>query len=265
MSRDRVLERVRAALAVPARTATAHGASPHGAPPAGAAVRGTPPGPIDRAGPGPSDARPAGDPVALFVERSRQVGATVERVTSLAEAAARVAALCKERGARTAAAWEAPALVGVLAAVRDAGLTVLAADAEPAAVAAAEVGITGADWGIAESGTLVLASGPGRPRLASLLPAVHMAILPAGHVLPDLAALFARTGDLPSALTFITGPSRSADIGFTPVLGAHGPTEVVVLVVEGWAAAGPAAPEPLVSDPDGFGIRSSGSCGETGV
>jgi L-lactate utilization protein LutC len=205
MSREGVLERIKAALAVPAETASA--------------LRGP-------------DEPPTGDPVALFVERGGQVGAKVERVASLAEAAARVVVLCAERGARTATAWEAPELDGVLAAVRGVGLAVLPPDAAPPAVAAADVGITGADWGIAESGTLVLASGPGRPRLASLLPAVHLAVLRADRILPDLPALFARTADLPSALTFVTGPSRSADIGFTPVLGAHGPTEVVVLVVD---------------------------------
>ena len=228
MSRDRLLDRIRAALAVPARIATVHGVPRHVAPPHGAPAE-----PGDRAAPGGADEPPAGDPVALFIERSGQVGAQVERVPSLAEAAARVVALCAARGARTVSAWEAPGLDGVLAAVRGAGLTVLPADADPAAVAGAEVGITGADWGIAESGTLALASGPGRPRLTSLLPAVHVAVLRADRILPDLPALFARAGELPSALTFITGPSRSADIGFTPVLGAHGPMEVVVLVVEG--------------------------------
>jgi L-lactate dehydrogenase complex protein LldG len=51
------------------------------------------------------------------------------------------------------------------------------------------------------------------------------------RILADLPALFERCGSLPSALTFITGPSRSADIGFVPVLGAHGPMEVTVFIV----------------------------------
>jgi L-lactate dehydrogenase complex protein LldG len=212
MSRDRVLGRIRAALAVPAGSAPAHPSEP-----AAYAARSR----ID-------------DPVTLFVERSRQVGVSVELAESLADAAARAAAVCVDRGVRVAAAWHDPDLAGVLAAVRGAGVEVLPADAALDEAAGAGAGITGADWGIAESGALVLASGPQRPRLASLLPAVHLAVLRADRVLPDLAALFARAGDLPSALTFITGPSRSADIGFTPVLGAHGPMEVVVLLVGGW-------------------------------
>jgi L-lactate dehydrogenase complex protein LldG len=221
MSRDRVLERIRAALAASAGPAAPHAVPAHGVAPA------------DRAAPAVPPTQPVDDHVTLFVERSRQVGVRVELTGSLTDAGARAAALCVERGVGVAAAWHLPEIADVLAAVQGAGVEVLSADATPGEVAAAGAGITGADWGIAESGTLVLASGPQRPRLASLLPAVHLAVLRADRVLPDLAALFACTGDLPSAFTFITGPSRSADIGFTPVLGAHGPTEVLVLVVEG--------------------------------
>jgi len=98
-------------------------------------------------------------------------------------------------------------------------------------VAGADAGITSAEWGIAETGTLVLACGPDQPRLASLLPPAHIAILRADRILPDLPAFFARCGALPSALTLVTGPSRSADIGFVPVLGAHGPMAVAVFVI----------------------------------
>ncbi|MDR7422046.1 MAG: lactate utilization protein [Armatimonadota bacterium] len=236
MSREDVLARIRAALAAAPTAARAPAAEALAATVSEAEAlvpaHGVPPEPSNRAPHGPAGA-PAGDPVALFVERSHQVGVKVERVASIAAAAVRVATICAGRGVRVAAAWHDHDLAEVLSAVRGAGVAVLPADASPAEVAAADAGITGADWGIAESGTLVLASRPGRPRLASLLPAVHVAVLRADRILLDLAALFARTAGMPSALTFVSGPSRSADIGFTPVLGAHGPTEVVVLVVEG--------------------------------
>ena len=99
--------------------------------------------------------------------------------------------------------------------------------------------ISGADAAIAESGTLVVVSGPGRGRLASLLPPVHLAILPAEWIvrsLPDAFALLAtRFGadvvQRHSNITLITGPSRTADIEQSLTLGVHGPKEIHVVVV----------------------------------
>jgi L-lactate dehydrogenase complex protein LldG len=93
-------------------------------------------------------------------------------------------------------------------------------------------------WGVAETATLVLPSGSQQPRLASLLPPVHVAVLAADRILPDLHALFDDAGALPSALTLVTGPSRSADIGLTAVLGAHGPMEVYVVLTRVATGAG---------------------------
>lgn len=173
------------------------------------------------------------DPVALFLDRARQVGVRVDVVSSMNEAAERAGGWCAERGVRRAAVWDLPDLAPVVGRLRAAGVEVLSPDASVEALAQADLGVTGAEWGIAETATLVLASAPAQPRLVSLLPPAHLAVLRADRILPDLPALFARCGSLPSALTFITGPSRSADIGLTPVLGAHGPTAVAVLLVGG--------------------------------
>ena len=99
--------------------------------------------------------------------------------------------------------------------------------------------ISGADAAIAESGSLVVVSGPGRGRMASLLPPVHLAILPAEWIvrsLPDAFALLAARfgGDVVqrhSNITVITGPSRTADIEQSLTLGVHGPKEIHVVVV----------------------------------
>jgi L-lactate dehydrogenase complex protein LldG len=172
------------------------------------------------------------DPVGLFVERARQVGARVHLVATMADAADRAVSTCAERAVRRAAAWTSPDLAPIVEALREAGIETLARGAPAADLATAEAGVTGAAWGIAETGTLVLPADADRPRLASLLPPLHIAVLRADHILPDLPALFARAGDLPSALTFITGPSRTADIGLTLVLGAHGPMDVTILIIE---------------------------------
>jgi len=77
-------------------------------------------------------------------------------------------------------------------------------------------------------------SGPGRPRLASLLPPVHVAILRADRIysnLPALVTALAEKGTAGSNLVIITGPSRTADIEMTLTRGVHGPGEVHVVIV----------------------------------
>jgi L-lactate utilization protein LutC len=96
-----------------------------------------------------------------------------------------------------------------------------------------DVGITAAQAGIAETGTLVLDSAIERNRLVSLVPPVHVAILDASRIYPTLAdALsFLQSGEEVSpAVTLITGPSRTADIELTLAIGVHGPQELYVIV-----------------------------------
>lgn len=101
----------------------------------------------------------------------------------------------------------------------------------------ADLGITGVDYAIAETGTCVLLPRKGISRLVSLLPPVHVAIVERGQVLPGLDEFFALRrahslgGDLGSYMTLITGPSRSADIEYTIVTGVHGPGEVHMLLL----------------------------------
>jgi len=96
-----------------------------------------------------------------------------------------------------------------------------------------EVGVTSAQAGIAETGTLVLDSSVERNRLVSLVPPIHIAILDASRIYPTLADVLAllQSGDEVSpVITFITGPSRTADIELTLAIGVHGPQELYVIV-----------------------------------
>lgn len=105
-----------------------------------------------------------------------------------------------------------------------------------AACAEAPVGITSAQYALALTGTLVLLSSDEEQRLVSLLPPAHIAVLPASRILVNLDELFLRVplpADVTSALVFITGPSRTADIEQILVRGVHGPGEVHVVIVEG--------------------------------
>ena len=93
-------------------------------------------------------------------------------------------------------------------------------------------GVSEALYGLADTGSVVLAASPEEPRARSLLPPVHVSLLSEERILPGLEELFAAlAGSLPSALAIVTGPSRSADIEQRLVVGVHGPGEVHVVLL----------------------------------
>jgi L-lactate dehydrogenase complex protein LldG len=99
----------------------------------------------------------------------------------------------------------------------------------------AACGITSADYGLAETGTLVMIASPQEARLVSLLPPVHIAVLPAKRLLTGLDELYSlhpKPAAATSSMVFITGPSRSADIEMILVRGVHGPRVVHVIFVD---------------------------------
>lgn len=103
-----------------------------------------------------------------------------------------------------------------------------------AACASAGFGITSADYALADTGTLVMIASPEEARLVSLLPPVHIAVVPRGRVLTGLDELFTlvpRPADITSSMVLITGPSRTADIEQILVRGVHGPGEIHVILV----------------------------------
>lgn len=97
------------------------------------------------------------------------------------------------------------------------------------------VGITGCFCAVAETGTLMLLSGPDTFASAALLPETHIAIVPKARIVAGIEDAFAlaksERGELPRATNFISGPSRTGDIEQTIVLGAHGPYRVHVILV----------------------------------
>ena len=126
-------------------------------------------------------------------------------------------------------------------AVRDPALSARAANAAGARLAPndnddllfdCEVGITDVDCAIAESGSLVVSTS-GRIRNAWITPPIHIAIVRAGEILPDLVDLFESRPDALDAAstTIITGPSKTADIEGVLVTGVHGPAAVEIVLV----------------------------------
>lgn len=97
------------------------------------------------------------------------------------------------------------------------------------------VGITGAFCAIAETGTLMMCSGPQTPPAASLLPETHIAVVPCNRVVARMedawSLLRVEHAEMPRAVNFVSGPSRTADIEQTVTLGAHGPYRVHVILI----------------------------------
>ncbi len=95
-----------------------------------------------------------------------------------------------------------------------------------------DIGITSAQWAIAETGTLVLESGAERHRLVSLVPAVHVCVLTANSIRASMAEILELVDpDTNRTITFITGASRTSDIELTLAIGVHGPGDLRVLVI----------------------------------
>ena len=99
----------------------------------------------------------------------------------------------------------------------------------------ADAGITGADFAVAESGTLGLVHNRDRARLVSLAPILHIAIVPVERIVAVyeqvLEKVFGKKEYLPSQFCFITGPSMTADIRGIPFKGMHGPRKVIVILI----------------------------------
>jgi L-lactate dehydrogenase complex protein LldG len=110
---------------------------------------------------------------------------------------------------------------------------------------AVDASVTGTVAGIADTGTLVLRPGRNEPRTLSLVPPVHVAVLMASHLHASLPAamhaLYPGDGppDLPTNLLLVTGPSKTADIQQVLAYGAHGPKELVIVLVDDLEGAKP--------------------------
>ena len=190
--------------------------------------------------------------LARFVREFERVGGVFHRVARPADVSDVIASIAAERQMQRVVSWHPEALRLELAGpLTSRGLQVSAmpggevpaAERERlrAVVAAADLGVTGVDLAIAETGTVVVVSGPGRPRSTSLLPACHAAVFDREVLVESLAQAGlvleagheGRTADARgAAINFITGPSRTADIELTLTRGVHGPKEVHAVFVE---------------------------------
>ncbi len=99
--------------------------------------------------------------------------------------------------------------------------------------AEAKVGISQMDWALANTGTLVQHADAVDNRLVSTLPSLHIALVSSAEIVPDLPALLKRVDPRQTAyLSFITGPSRTADIERVLSIGVHGPERLIIVLVD---------------------------------
>ena len=200
------------------------------------------------------EAAPAAMPISPLAQRTElasefareleAVGGKFLGILTPAEVTNRIVSLAGEIGAKTVALGQGIAsdmdAIGEALERADFRLvrTLPVADTERAAmrsrVADADLGIAEADFAIASTGTLAVASNPNRPGSLTLLPPASLVIVQIDRVMPNLAAVLAAMGPSGVAanrLTLITGPSRTADIEKRIVLGVHGPKSLHVIVV----------------------------------
>jgi len=161
--------------------------------------------------------------IELFAACLREAGGEAVRVPDRRAAEAAIAAMARERG------WTS---LSCAPSLRRLALDGLWTD-DPRC---ADFGLSEAEWGIAETGSVVLRHRGDRGRGHSLLPPVVAFLLPASRVVPRPGDVLGRLHDaaasLPACVTFVTGPSHSGDIAGVMCYGVHGPAEVRVWLID---------------------------------
>jgi L-lactate dehydrogenase complex protein LldG len=177
--------------------------------------------------------RPPEERLALFRSMVAAAAGTTTRVKDAADVPREIAALLRAHNLPMAIRrGDDPRLAG-LPWERERTLTVATGASDGSDL----VGVSHAFGAVAESGTLMLTSGADNPTTLNFLPDTHVVIVSAEDVAGDYESLWARlrerygAGTMPRTVNLITGPSRSADIGQTLILGAHGPRRLHVIVV----------------------------------
>lgn len=172
------------------------------------------------------------DPVAKLRDEFAAAGGVPHLVADAAGAVAAVVRLVTQHSARRVLLANGPFIdsLDLEGALTATGVEIVPPDASREALFAADLGITGVEAVVAETGTIVLATRPDQPRAASLLPPVHVAVARRDQIVADLFDVFAG-GDVPACLTLITGPSKTGDVELQLVTGVHGPGEVHLVLV----------------------------------
>jgi L-lactate dehydrogenase complex protein LldG len=179
------------------------------------------------------------DPVQRFCNELTAAGGVAHIVADQAGAEARIIEIIETHQARRIVVGQGAVLDALDLATRlgSLGIEVFRADTDRDSLFAADIGISGVDALLADTGTIVQTSQIGQPRSLSLVPPVYVAVADRSQLLPDLFDWFesipaeARAGDLAACFSLITGPSKTGDIELRLVTGVHGPGEVHVVLI----------------------------------
>ncbi len=182
----------------------------------------------------------------LFARMVEAAAGTVERAADPADIPAAVAAFLRAHNLPLAVRHGGDPLFSTVPWERAGALEVRHGSSDGNDLAA----VSHAFAAVAETGTLILISGADNPTTLNFLPDVHIVVVSAGDVASDFETVMARlrgrfgAGAMPRAINMITGPSRSADIEQTLILGAHGPRKLHVIVVGNHSEASPSKKQP---------------------
>ena len=167
-----------------------------------------------------------------FKTRAEAVSAEVHRFPTRREASEFILALLREQGAQ--AVWAGGSFLEA-AGREELGHQApgLCFEVTRQAAAEAKIGISQMDWAIADTGTLAQDATRVDLRLVSTLPAIHIALAGTSRILADLPSVLQRlTPTQAGCISFITGPSRTADIERVLTIGVHGPERLVIVFVD---------------------------------
>ena len=174
----------------------------------------------------------ADDEITLLLAEISKLGGRTRRLDAdgLKDA---LAELIQIETIRKATLWQTTELqaLGVSEILAGLGVEIVSSQAGKDALACCDLGVTGVDMALPETGTLVLRASPQQPRAVSLLPRVHLALVRPANLRADLATVLREMREDPYAV-FVTGPSRTADIELTVTIGVHGPQVLVAWVVD---------------------------------
>jgi len=172
---------------------------------------------------------------ALFEKQAEIVHATVERVTSYGDIAGAIGTFLRERNLPQSVRMGEDERFDSIDWSKAPSLTT---DIGPSD-GSHPVGLSHAAYGVAETGSLIMTSGPENPTTLNFLPENHIVILNADDIEGDYESVHAHIrekygkGRMPRTINMITGPSRSADIEQKLLLGAHGPRSLHIIIVDG--------------------------------
>jgi L-lactate dehydrogenase complex protein LldG len=173
----------------------------------------------------------------VFAETAAAHAWNLRRVPDAAALPQLIAEVCQAEEVRSVVLSCDPETAALEPILSDLGVAVRAWTS-PADAARADLGITGAIFGLAATGSVVVSSAVAGGRSVSLLPPVHLALVPASRVVASASDVWRHMPERfpdgpPSQLVFISGPSRSADIEFTLTVGVHGPKRVWLGLLDG--------------------------------